>query len=300
MTSVIVYNFLAPDALFQDCLEVSGCSPGELVLHQFPDGESYVRVMTECKGHAVVVLADLYQPDTKLLPLLFLLSTLKELGASKVGLVLPYLPYMRQDDRFKSGEAITSKTFAKLLSQYADWLITVDPHLHRYHSLDEIYSLETNVVSSAESLAEWIDQQVEKPLLIGPDSESEQWVSSVATAFQLPWQVLSKERFGDRDVQVSAPEVADYTDFTPVLVDDIISTGHTMLSAIQQLTDQGMRKAVCMGVHGVFAPGAEALLQSDLVAQVVTCNTVIHETNHIDIYPLLVNAIALQLSKDND
>ncbi|MGI0117203.1 ribose-phosphate diphosphokinase [Zooshikella sp. RANM57] len=300
MTAAIIYNFLAPDALFQDCLELSGCSPGELALHQFPDGESYVRVLTECNGQHVIVLADLFQPDSKLLPLLFLLSTLKDLGALSVGVVLPYLPYMRQDDRFKPGEAITSKTFAHLLSQYADWLITVDPHLHRYQSLSEIYSLETRIVHSAECLAEWIDQQVENPLLIGPDSESEQWVRSVATTFQLPWQVLSKERFGDRDVQVSAPQVADYTDYTPVLIDDIISTGHTMLSAIQQLSDQGMRKAICMGVHGVFAPGAEALLQSDLVAQIVTCNTIIHESNHIDIYPLLVNAIALQLSKDND
>jgi ribose-phosphate pyrophosphokinase len=83
------------------------------------------------------------------LPLLFAADTARDLGARRIGLVAPYLAYMRQDIRFHAGEAVTSRTFAAILSRHLDWLVTVDPHLHRYHELSEIYRIPTQVVHAA-------------------------------------------------------------------------------------------------------------------------------------------------------
>lgn len=81
------------------------------------------------------MICTLNQPDTKLLPLYFLSQTAKELGGKSTAIVAPYLAYMRQDKRFQAGEGITSTYFAKLISSFADFLITIDPHLHRRSTL---------------------------------------------------------------------------------------------------------------------------------------------------------------------
>lgn len=265
---------------------------GQLNQRRFPDGESYLQVLTPVKNRVALVLCTLYQPDEQFLPLIFLAETLKEMGATQVTLIAPYLAYMRQDKRFHDGECVTSVYFARLISQSFDRLITVDPHLHRYNSLDEIYSIPSQVVASAASVAQWIGQQVQQPLLIGPDSESEQWVAEVAHLANAPFEVLLKERRGDRDVSVSLPHVERYSQHTPVLVDDIISSGRTMIETIQHLQQAGMNKVVCIGTHGLFADQAYRQMQLAHVADIVTCNTVPHPSNGIDMAPAIARALS--------
>lgn len=263
--------------------------PGTLNYRRFPDGESYLQIESPCENRSVVIYYNLFQPDEKILPLIYLAATLKELGAHRVGLVTPYLPYMRQDKAFHPGEAVTSRHFAALLSQQLDWLVTVDPHLHRYHSLDEIYQLQGVVVHAAPVIANWIKQHITKPLLIGPDSESEQWVSQVAELAGAPFQVLSKIRHGDYDVEVSLPEVERWQDHTPVLVDDIISSGKTMLNTVMHLNAAGLQRTTCIGVHGLFANDAYQELTAQ--ADVITCDTVPHNSNRISTTEAIAEAV---------
>ncbi|MEO6743156.1 MAG: ribose-phosphate pyrophosphokinase-like domain-containing protein, partial [Caldimonas sp.] len=98
---------------------------------RFADGETYLRVLDDVAGCDVAVVAELRDPDAQLAGLLFLPDALRELGAVRVGLVAAYLPYMRQDARFRAGEAVTARSFARLVSAAYRWLVTVDPHLHR-------------------------------------------------------------------------------------------------------------------------------------------------------------------------
>jgi ribose-phosphate pyrophosphokinase len=125
----------------------------------------------------VAVLCTLHEPNPRFLPLAFITDTLRELGAASVGLVAPYLAYMRQDARFEPGEAITSTSFARLVSRQFDWLVTVDPHLHRWHALADLYAIPAVALQAAPLLAAWIRANVGDAVLIGPDEESEQWVT---------------------------------------------------------------------------------------------------------------------------
>ena len=261
-------------------------------LRSFPDGETYLRIDSDVQDRPVVILCTLRDPDTRVLPLMFMVDALRELGARGVGLVAPYLAYMRQDQRFRPGEAVTSSSFARLLSAQFDWLLTVDPHLHRRQSLGEIYSIPTEVVHAAPLLAEWIRTNVKTSLVVGPDAESEQWVRAVADAVPCPYVVLEKIRRGDRDVTVAAlPEVRRWADRTPVLVDDIISSAHTLSETVRQLRSAGFARPVCLGVHGVFAVGAYETLQEAGVARVVTTNAIAHASNDIDVSRLLVEPV---------
>jgi len=180
------------------CREL-GAERAAIEIRTFPDGESYVRIDSPVAGQELIVVCTLDRPDPKLLPLYFVASAAREQGARRIGLVAPYLAYMRQDKQFHPGEAVTSSAFARLLSGFVDWLVTVDPHLHRRSRLEEIYSVPCAVLHAAPPISAWIQQHVERPLLIGPDEESLQWVEAVAKAAGAPYVVLHKQRRGDRD-----------------------------------------------------------------------------------------------------
>lgn len=264
---------------------------GVITQRRFPDGETYVRVETPVRGRDVAIVCTLDRPDDKVLPLFFLAATVRDLGAASVGLLAPYLAYMRQDRRFTEGEGITSTYFASLLSRSFDWLVTVDPHLHRRGTLGEVYSIPTEVVHAAPRVAEWIRSNVRRPLLVGPDSESAQWIGAVAEAAGVPSIVLEKVRRGDRDVEISVPDVAQWRDHTPVLVDDIISTARTMIETVRHLGRAGLAPPVCVGVHAVFAPAASDGLRAAGAATIVTCNTIPHASNLIDVSGDLARAV---------
>ncbi|MEX1185211.1 MAG: ribose-phosphate pyrophosphokinase [Gemmatimonadaceae bacterium] len=262
-----------------------------VAFRRFPDGESYVRINTPIAGRAVAIVCTLDRPDDKVLPLLFLVETARDLGAASVGLIAPYLAYMRQDRRFIDGEGVTSAYFAALLSRAVDWLVTVDPHLHRRASLSEIYSIPAEVVRAAPHVAGWIRSNVQRPLLIGPDEESAQWVAAVAEAAGAPSVVLQKVRRGDRDVSVTVPDLSRWRDHTPVLVDDIVSTARTMIETVHHLQREGVAAPVCVAVHPVFVAGAYDELRRAGAARIVSCNTIPHPSNAIDLSSELAGAV---------
>lgn len=262
-----------------------------VAFRRFPDGESYVRVKAPITGRAVAIVCTLDRPDDKVLSLLFLAETARDLGAKSVGLVAPYLAYMRQDRRFMDGEGVTSAYFAGLLSRAIDWLVTVDPHLHRRTSLSEIYSIPTEVVHAAPRVAEWIRSNVQRPLLIGPDEESAQWVAAVAGAAGAPSVVLQKVRRGDRDVAVTVPDLSRWRDHTPVLVDDIVSTARTMIETVHHLQRADVAAPVCVVVHPVFVAGAYDELRQAGASRIVSCNTIPHPSNAIDLAGDLARAV---------
>ena len=281
---------LEPHPLQQKLCDQLGLEPGHLELRRFPDGESYIRITTPVTGAHCIVLADLSRPDSKYLAYVFLFETLRELGAKSVGLVAPYLCYMRQDRRFVDGEAVTSRLFARSLSSHIDWLVTVDPHLHRYQSLDEIYRIPTKVVQGAPALAGWLQGQ-DNVLLVGPDAESEQWVSSIAQASGHPYVIGAKQRLGDRQVEVTLPDISRYRGWKAVIIDDVISSGRTIGECVKALKAQGADTIVCAAVHGIFAEASDTYLLGTGLKALVTTNTIPHITNEIDVSALLTSPI---------
>ncbi|MBN8577931.1 MAG: ribose-phosphate pyrophosphokinase [Cytophagales bacterium] len=264
---------------------------GEVTIRQFPDKETYIRIYSDVKGKRVILVCTLNNPDKKLLPLYFLSQTAKALGADCTCLVAPYLAYMRQDKQFKPGEGITSTYFARFISNFADTLFTLDPHLHRLHSISEIYTVPCMVLHAAGLISAWIRDNIERPVLIGPDSESEQWVEAVAKNAGAPFIVLEKVRRGDREVEVTVPQVEKYQEHSPVLVDDIISTARTMIETIGHLKRAGMKPPICIGVHGIFAGNAFEELKAAGAGAIVTTNTICHPTNEIEIADLIASAL---------
>jgi ribose-phosphate pyrophosphokinase len=290
MTAPIFIAMPGNEAMARTLAGMFDTNVDHIELREFPDGETYLRFMSALSDRTLAIVCTLDHPNDKILPLLFAAATARELGAAKVGLVAPYLAYMRQDRRFRPGEAVTSREIAKLLSDHFDWLVTVDPHLHRYGSLAEIYLIPTRVVHAAPLISQWIGAHVSNPLIVGPDMESEQWVSAVARDAGAPYSVLKKMRRGDRDVQISIREMQHLEGRTPVLVDDMISSGRTMLETVRLILQPRSVKPICIAVHGLFADQSDRLL-AEAGARIVTSNSVPHQTNDIDVGEIVADAV---------
>lgn len=269
----------------------AGGTLAALEVHTFPDGEVRPRLLQEVAGHSIALVCTTDRPNGKFLPLAFTAAAARELGARKVGLVAPYLGYMRQDKRFHPGEAVTSRTFAALISGTFDWLATVDPHLHRTRSLTEIYSIPALAVHAGPALSEWVKANVVRPFLIGPDEESRQWVADVSKQCSAPFAILNKERRGDRTIRVAAGDLSLPDDVTPVLLDDIVSSGGTVIETIHLIKDLSRHVPIVLAIHGVFANGAEQAIR-DTGARLVTSNTIPGRAAAVEVDQLIASAIA--------
>ncbi len=258
--------------------------------HRFPDGESRLRLPAVLPAQ-LLVYRGLQEPNHKLVELLITLPAARALGAQRIVLVVPYLAYMRQDMAFNPGEAVSQRHVAALLASQVDGLITVDPHLHRIASLDEVMPGCASVaLTAAPLLGAWVAQQVPGALLLGPDEEALQWVAAAGTAHGLDHAVCTKQRFGDRDVRVALPNIP-LAGRAVVLMDDVASTGRTLVEAAAAVLAAGAASVDVAVTHALFVGDALAQLRSTGVRHVWSSDAVPHATAVVPINALLAGAV---------
>lgn len=269
---------------------------GQVQRHRFPDGESRLTLPQPLSG-TVLLLRGLHPPHDALVELLITAPAARELGAQAVWLASPYLAYMRQDTAFRPGEAVSQRHIARLLGQHFEHLYTVDPHLHRIAHLDEVMPAGCGVALSAAGLiGQFLADRGHRPLLLGPDEESAQWVRAAAAPAALEHAWCLKERRGDRDVLVTLPPGLALAGRHVVLVDDMASTGRTLVAAARLALAAGARQVDVAVAHALFVGDALAALQAAGVARVWSCDTVPHPSNAITVVPLLARALQATLA----
>ncbi len=263
---------------------------GQIEVHRFPDGESLVTLPTKL-AKTVIFFRSLHNPNAKLVELLLAIESARSNGCKRVILVAPYLCYMRQDIAFKPGQAISQRIIGELLSEWVDDLITVDPHLHRIQHLSVALPYCNSVAATASSaIGEFIRQQNLNAVLLGPDEESLQWVEQVAQHAGLPGLVATKQRFGDREVKVALPAYT-WQGKQVVLVDDVISSGKTMIETARELLRAGASGVSAICTHALFAEGALEEMQSEGISPIWSTDAIPHTSNSIDLTPILVDAL---------
>jgi len=266
-----------------------GAPLARVALHFFPDAETRVRIEPGTE-HALLVRS-LHDPNPKLFELLLAASALRDGGAESVTLVAPYLPYMRQDRAFAPGEAVSQRVLGDLLGRAFERVVCVEPHLHRIASLGEVFPCETLALSAAPAIAKWLSAQGEACWVTGPDAESEPWVRAIGESAGMPHVVARKRRVGDDTVLVTLPAGARAPCKRAVVVDDIASSGATLAAAARALYEAGAQEVDAVVAHAIIAPGAEARIREARIARFVSCDTLPHPTNAIEVAGLIADAL---------
>ncbi|WP_029007971.1 ribose-phosphate diphosphokinase [Azospirillum halopraeferens] len=261
-------------------------------LHRFPDGESLVRLPEPVER--AVLYRSLDRPNDKLVELMLAASVLRRQGAAELCLVAPYMAYMRQDAVFRPGEPVSQAVVGAWLAQQFDRVVCVEPHLHRTGQLAEVFPGRTaDALSAAPVVAAGLRAAglPADTVILGPDEESAPLIAGVAGALGLARAVGRKERRGDRDVTVALPADAPALAGRPVvIVDDVISSGETILSCAAAARGAGAAAVRAVGVHALFGPEAAERFAAAGIP-VLSCDGVPHPTNALGLAPLLAEIL---------
>lgn len=269
----------------------------EAQTHRFPDGELLVTVPDP--AGTVIVHQSLDAPNEKLVELALAAEAWRRLGATRLVLAAPYLAYMRQDKAFAPGQAISQRALARWLSGLFDRLVTVDAHLHRTHDIAALFAPAAAVnLTAAERIADWLARHPEREqlFLLGPDQESTPLVAATAKPMGVPWATFTKTRQGDREVSLSVADGVSLRDRHIVLVDDICSSGTTLVAACAEALALGARQVSAVVVHALYGEEVATNLRQAGLAQVVSTSSVPHPSNRIDLAPLLAEALSSEIT----
>jgi len=290
---------------FSDTLDLARAVGSRLELdvspievHHFPDGESLVRVECTDPGQAIV-FRSLHHPNEKLIEVLFAADSLRRQGATEVGLVAPYLGYMRQDRVFRPGEPISQRVVGQLLGSAFDHVLTIEAHLHRIRELAEVFPCPAESISAATPIAQWLRTQPKTDVVIGPDAESEPWIRAIAQEAEIEWTVATKVRDSDRDVRIDLPPLPAGTNRVWI-VDDIASSGATLETLVRALKAFGVQEIGAVIVHALLERDMPSRLAEAGLDRLVSTDGINDPTNVISLAPLLAESIGKRLRTGED
>jgi ribose-phosphate pyrophosphokinase len=257
---------------------------------RFPDGESLVTVPQAAE--TALLYRSLDDANARLVELLLAASALRDGGARRVILIAPYLAYMRQDMAFHPGEAVSQRVIGKLLADWFDGVVTVDPHLHRIARLEEaIPGIPALALSAAPALVAALAGIDPATVLVGPDSESRPWVESIARPLGLDLLIGEKVRHGDRDVTLAIPGIAAVQGRPALLVDDVASSGVTLAACARLLQAAGAAQVNAVVTHALAAPEDRQRLADAGITSLRATDSTGNPAATIPLAPVLAKAL---------
>ena len=263
----------------------------QLEVTHFPDSEIKLKFKTNLKNETVVLVQSFYKNvNDCIIETLFAGETAKDLGAKKVILAAPYFPYLRQDKRFHPGECISLRTIAKNIDEDFDKVIIIDPHLHREKTLKHIFKINSKKLTANDLIQNYIKNNIKNPVIIGPDWESYKWAQKKAEKIGCDFAIMEKKRYSATKVTVKLNKKINIKKKNLIFIDDMISTGNTLLKAIEAMKKLGAKKVTCFAVHGILVNNALNKLQK-AGATVITTNTIPNKAAKIDISKLIADSL---------
>ncbi len=262
----------------------SKVSYSTLKVKKFPDGEIYIRFNKDLKGKNVLLIQSFYgDVNDKLIETLLAGKTAREMGAKKIELLALYFPYFRQDKRFNPGEAISIKIISNLFKRPFNKIYFIDPHLHRIHKVKKVFP-NGKRISVIPIIVDYLKKlRLKNPVFIGPDKESHQWAKEAAKELGKAF-VFEKTRKNSKDVSIkksSSLKRKDIEKKDVVIIDDIISTGNTMLETVKGIKKLKPKSILCVGIHGLFV--GNSLKELKKHSKIITTNTIPSSVSKIDI-----------------
>lgn len=257
---------------------------------KFPDGESYIRLEKDVFKKNVVLVQTLYPQNDSLVELFLLLDLVDEFQPKNICLVLPYFAYARQHKRYRKYEVISSKVIARLIQNFkVNKLITFDLH---DKSIIKFFNIEVIHLSSTELIANYfLKMKLKNPFILIPDQEREEMAKIAAKTLNCDYSFLKKYRSRiTGEITTKIWKDFDVKGRDVIILDDIISTGKTMLNAIKLVGKKKAKNIFVACVHYIPSKVHEKMLVEG-AKLVVATNTIPSEISKINVAPLISNKL---------
>jgi ribose-phosphate pyrophosphokinase len=248
-------------------------------IKRFPDDECYVRIDDDLSDEDVFIVQTSW-PDKNIIELLLLQDAVKEFEVSSLTTVVPYFGYARQDKQFKPGEPISARALARLIQMNTDEFLTVDVHAPTV--IDWFDNISAHNVAAYPQIGKHLKGKGIE-LILSPDEGRADNAKRVADVVNCESDYLVKERLDGETVKM-APKKLGVKGKKVAIVDDIISTGGTIVKAAEQLRKQGAAKIFAVCTHGVFAANAIPRLEA-VCDEVCTTDTIENPKTCITVAP---------------
>lgn len=273
----------------------------EIVLHRFPDGELRVRVGLPTS--TTIVYASLDQPNHKLISVLFAAEALRRGGAKRLVLVAPYLCYMRQDISFHDGEAISQSAIGRFLGGIFDRIVTVDAHLHRTKTIQDVFKgVEADNISAIPAIEEFLRAQTfdNRSVIIGPDVESKSWVVDLADRLGLAHAIADKIRHSDHSVEMRFADAKRLAGRPAIILDDIVSSGGTLFACANSVMAAGASFVDAIVTHALFPAKLVPEFQRHGIRTIRSTDSVSHATNEISLNKVIGGSLQRELVRGRE
>jgi ribose-phosphate pyrophosphokinase len=273
-----------------------GIAAHEISMHRFPDDE--LRITVGPATATTIIYASLDRPNDKLVALLFAAEALRREGAKRLVLVAPYLCYMRQDAAFQKGQAVSQRAIGKLLAEIFDRIITINAHLHRVANIRDVFpGREADDLSAMPAIADTIRSvgYNQTTIVVGPDEESRPWVSDLANRLNLDYAVARKLRRGDQAVDIGFETDGMFAGRPVLIVDDIVSSGGTLVACANVLAAAGARTMDAIIIHALFDERLVYTFARSGIRNVRSTSSIPHPTNTIALDSVLIGALRREL-----
>jgi len=257
----------------------------------FPDDESYMKFPEEISEDDLIVIQSCFpKQDKRLMELLFILDTAKEFGVKNLNVVIPYLPYARQDKRFRAGEVVSNRSIGNLLYTIGtDLLLTVDAH--QEESLKE-FKMRSLSISAMPLLAEHLKSMtLSDPCIIAPDKGAANHAETISSILKTNCTFFEKQR--DRitgKVETSKKDL-DFHGKDIVIIDDMISTGGTIANVSKIAKNCGAEKIVAACTHALLVGNAEEKMRDSGITDIITTDTVPNQFCKISVAPIIAETL---------
>ena len=282
---MIVIGGSSSVGLARDVADILGCEFIQASTTRFPDGECYTRIERESIEGDAVIIQNTY-PDGNLVEMLLISDAATSLGAKRIVMVVPYFGYARQDKQFKPGEPMSARVMCGILDRICDKVITID--LHKESTLDN-FSHDHVDLKAAEPISEYFkDKGID--MVLSPDVGASARAKDVGDRLGVPYDHLEKTRISGTEVRIK-PANADCTGKNILIVDDMISTGGTIVTATRQLKEAGAKTVTVACTHGVFVNNALDRLEGSNIDNVLSANTLVSKVSKISVAKIIARAL---------
>ena len=275
-------------------------------IRKFPDGERYLRITEEVAEEVTIIQSTGYPQDENLMELLFMISNLKDLGAKKVRVVVPYMGYARQEKRFNPGETISAKIVCQLIQAAgADEFITFNIH---EECVLNFFDIPARNISAMPALAEYLNKKFfkkenAKPLIIAPDKGAYGFAQEISEIIGCDCTYLTKVRLGPDKVETKIVDVrcdseSDNTvnvdsvkGMHAIIVDDIIATGGTIVNAINILKQYGASSVDVCCVHPILTNNGATRIYAAGANKIIGTNSLSSDTSRVSLAKSIADAL---------